>query len=89
MSYTVELSREALEVIEKLPLTLQRHIALELRRLGQGPAALSKRASSMHPPGQLFEIEYHFEELGWFIDVIFKYEREEVLLVTHVAVEAS
>jgi hypothetical protein len=87
MGYAIELSERALEQIRALPLPVQRYIARELDRLASSPSQWSKPAAPLHPPGQLFEVELAHQGLDWYIDVIFVYDREEVLLVTDVSAE--
>jgi hypothetical protein len=69
------------------PPPVQRHVGRELERLASSPSRWSKPASPLHPPGQLFEIELAYQGLDWYVDVIFVYDREEVLLVTDMSVE--
>jgi len=52
-----------------------------LHNLAQSPTALSKRTTSTHPSGQLFEIEYETVAVHVLVSVTFKYSQDGISLI--------
>lgn len=79
MGFRARLDEEAAKTLMNLPAPVRHHVAMEIRRLAENPAGLSRRADFPHPrDGQLFETKCSVGQTEHFATIMFKYSADEI-----------
>jgi hypothetical protein len=81
MAFRVRLDEEAAKKLMSLPPQIRLHVALEIQRLGESPAAVSEPAAFPHPlDGQFFRFKYAGPAEDHFFTVMFRYSADETAI---------
>jgi hypothetical protein len=82
MSYNVETTPRADDELGRLPESMRNIVIRRFMDFAKNPSLQGSRsAPSLYTPGQLFEMEFTYDQMTCWVDIVFRYTQDEQTLV--------